>query len=143
MLLHTKLCHLTMTGENQQLTSLHDQPQAARLDPQGKRAVSMLTSHYKPGLQAYHLHLDAGHTQQTMQAAWTQTAVLMHFKQKLHGRPPMRAWIVPCSWLETPYCSGMRFLYMSLSLMTTGYLSSGSRYVYLLMFDLKSQHWLH
>ncbi|KAL0048686.1 hypothetical protein WJX82_008662 [Trebouxia sp. C0006] len=29
----------------------------------------------------YHLTMtDAGHTQQTMQAAWTQTAVLMHLK---------------------------------------------------------------
>jgi len=42
--------------------------------------VSAETSDYNHSLKAYHLHLDAGHTQQTMQAAWTQTAVLMHLE---------------------------------------------------------------
>ncbi len=38
MLLHTKLYHLTMTGENHHLNSLHDQPQAEHLDQQGRES---------------------------------------------------------------------------------------------------------
>ncbi len=137
MLLHTKLCHLTMTGENHCLNWMHNQPGTTRLDQKWKRAISMPKSHSNHSLKAYYWHLDAGHIRQTMQAAWTQTTVLMRFKQKLHGRPPMRAWIVPCSWLGTPYCSGMKSHCMSLNLMTMGYLSSGSRYVYVFADDFK------